>query len=641
MQIFCYFCGMKKRRLPFLLLLLLTLSTAWGGETRFALEDIILDIYHAATELGEVDYEQLQSDLYALHEAPIDFNAATEEELEQLVFLSPGQIDDILAYVGRHPMDSLYELRLIPSLTDYEIRDLLPFVTLEPPSGQTNERKRLYAKEVFVRAAHELIARADVRNIEGYEGSDPVYTQFRYRFDYRRRVTFGLQLRRPAGGMARDLQYGAYLQLRDIGPLHTLVGGNFQASFGQGLVLAPVFRLGKSAYVSHAGQQQHGLRYYSSVDGNGLHGAGATFRHVFSPHTRLDITALYSLRRENDSVRHHIAGANLTLRHRRLQVELTAVENIWSDSIHPYQNTAYNRYYFRGRRQAVLGASARYNHGWFDVFGEVATAQNRDRWGFGTIVGSRFYPADGVSLVALYRYYSPHFDNQLGYAFSETSRIGNEQGGYLGFEVTRLRRWRFSGYADFFYFPGPKYGIPAFPSWGYDALAEIEYRSALPSPVSGDSWSVRLRLRAREKGSRATYSGRLQFDCQTGGWSLRTTGEANWVQSYGVTVYQDVAYDFSPAYRVPLSLRVRAQWFDAREWDNRIYCFEHDVLYAFSVPAVYGAGARAYLCLRWQIVSQLALYMRLSETVYLPGWASAHNRANTRTDIHLQLRATL
>ena len=105
-------------------------------------------------------------------------------------------------------------------------------------------------------------------------------------------MTFGVQLRRPAGGFARDLQYGAYLQLNDITPhLHTLVAGNFQASFGQGLVLAPVFHAGKSRYVTSVGQQREGLRYYSSVDGQGLHGAGATLRWKWNKTTRLDVSA--------------------------------------------------------------------------------------------------------------------------------------------------------------------------------------------------------------------------------------------------------------------------------------------------------------------------------------------------------------
>ena len=652
-----------KRQIRVIIIILFILPSFQGRagvRPSFSLDDIILDIYHAVTEFSEVDYEQLQTDLYALHDAPIDLNNTSDEELSQLYFLSPQQIDDILAYAGRHPFESLYELRLIPSLAEYEIRDLLPFVQIRNHKSEIINPK-LYPREVFAHATHEIITRVDARNIEGVAGTDPMYVQGRYRFDYQRKVTFGAQLRRPVGGIAKDLQYGAYLQLRGITPhLHTVVGGNFQASFGQGLVLAPVFHSGKTSYVSSVGMQQQGLRYYSSVDGEGLHGAGATIRHAFSSQTRLDASALYSMRRANDSTWHHLIGANLTLRHKRLEVQLTAIENLWSDSIHPYRNAKYNRHYFRGRNQAVIGASFRYNHGWFDAFGECAAAENYEhpslqggdegrltRWGLGALIGSRFYPTQGVSLVALYRYYSPYFDNALGYAFSETSRINDENGGYLGFEITRWRNWRLSGYGDVFYFSGYKYGLgDAVKTLGYDAMAELQY--------SRHAWRLSWRLRARQK-SDATYSTRAQFDWAHGSWSLRTTAEANLTPNpltinpltpqltYGVSLAQDIAFDLTPytVHHTPLSFRFRLQGFDAREWANRIYIYEHDVLYAFSIPATYGLGGRAYLCLRWQIIPQLALYFRVSETVYAKQWATAHDRPQTRTDIHLLLRAKL
>ncbi len=656
------------RQIRVIIIILFILSSFQGRagvRPSFSLDDIILDIYNAVTEFGEVDYEQLQTDLYTLHESPIDLNNTSDEELTQLYFLSPQQIDAILAYAYRHPFESLYELRLIPELADYEIRDLLPFVYINRAAlnSETINTDALYAKEIFAKAHHELLTRIDARNIEAYEGTDPIYTQFRYRFDFRRRVTFGGQLRRPAGGFARDLQYGAYLQLNDITPhLHTLVAGNFQASFGQGLVLAPVFHSGKSMYVTSVGQQREGLRYYSSVDGEGLHGAGATLRWEWNKTTRLDVSALYSMRHANDSTWHHLLGANLTLRHKKLQVELTAIENLWSDSIHPYTNAKYNRHYFRGHNQAVIGASFRYNHGWFDMFGEVATAQNyqitndqspitKSHWGFGTIIGSRFYPTNGFSLLALYRYYSPYFDNALGYAFSETSRLGDENGGYLGFDITRLRNWRFIGYGDIFYFSGYKYGLgDATRTLGYDVMAEIQYSwSKHPSFQGGDGGRLSLRLRARQKGD-ATYSTRAQFDWAQGSWSLRTTAEANIIPSklstlnsqltYGYTIFQDISYSLPLREGRGLGLRLRLQGFDAREWANRIYTYEHDVLYAYSIPAVYGLGGRAYLCLRWQIIPQLALYFRASETVYARKWAAAHSRPLTRTDLHLLLRAT-
>ena len=662
-----------KRQIRIILVLLFILPSFQGrAGGRPNLDEVVLDIYNAVTELGEIDYEQLQSDLYVLHESPIDLNHTSEEELSQLHFLSPRQIDDILLYADKHPFESLYELRMIQSLADYEIRDLLPFVYInrEALNSKANEREALNPKDVFRNAKHELITRIDARNIESFEGTDPMYIQTRYRFDYQRRVIFGAQLRRPAGGDARSLQYGGYLQLRDIGHLHTLVAGNFQASFGQGLVLAPVFRSGRSSYVTSVGQTTEGLRYYSSVDGEGLHGAGATLRWEWNKSTRLDVSALYSLQRANDSTWHHLVGANITVRHKRLQVQLTAIENIWSDSIRPYRNAAYNRHYFRGYNQAVLGASVRYNHGWFDAFAEVATAENyqssisnyqlrKAHWGLGVLAGSRFYPTSGVSLIALYRYYSPYFDNALGYAFSETSRLGDENGGYLGFEITRLKNWRFWGYGDVFYFSGPKYGIPQYPSLGYDALFEMQYHKPLNAKLSTLNYS--LRLRAKEKGGKATYSTRAWFDYRNNGWSLRTNIDANLVNqssisnnqlpfTYGISIFQDVSYSLPLREGRGLGFRLRLQWFDAREWDNRIYCYEYDVLYAYSIPAVYGLGGRAYLCLRWQIIPQLTLYFRASETIYARDWyiqknpsfqGGAGGRLPTRTDLHLLLRAKL
>ena len=69
MQIISYFCSMNNVLAVILLV------------ANLSLDDIILDIYNAVTELGEVDYEQLQTDLYTLHESPIDLNHTSEEEL--------------------------------------------------------------------------------------------------------------------------------------------------------------------------------------------------------------------------------------------------------------------------------------------------------------------------------------------------------------------------------------------------------------------------------------------------------------------------------------------------------------------------------------------------------------------------------
>lgn len=617
---------MKKYLLLILCIAFLPTSAA-TVDTTFTTIDIVGDIYRQLLENQEVDYEELQEQLLEIAQHPINLNEATAEQLERLRFLSFDQVDNILLYVHEHPMQSLYELQLIGGLHDYDIDNLLPFVTVNP----VNKNDGIAAQDVFRYGKNEILTRVDVRNVESYVG-DPVYTHAKYRFNYQDRVQFGFGIQRPTGAPARDMLYAAYIELHRIWRFKTIVAGNFQASFGQGLVVSSPLHMGKSAYVMNAGYQNEGLRKYSSLNGEGLHGIGATLDLGIA-----DVSAWYSLKKANDSTRLHTIGANTTIRYNRLKVGFTILENIYSDSLrYYYANAQYNQNYFRGDNQTVLGANVRWNQGKVDLFAEVAAAQNQ-RWGWGILAGTRYTPVTSVGFTLLYRYYSPTFDNTLGYAFSETSRINDENGLYLGADISRLRHWRFTAYGDLFRFSGIKYGIPYAPSLGYDAMLNIAY-------IPNNQWDTNLKFRAREKAKKATYSLRYQFVYHHAGWRLLTQAEANIVTppsvplTYGYAITQDVQYTFS---QVPLTLQLRLQGFDIRHWDNRIYTYENDVLYASSIPATYGLGGRGYLNLRWQIIRQLALYLRLSETIYARSWQAAHGTsAPTRTDIHLLLRAS-
>ena len=629
MQLFLYLCSGMRYFVTILGCFLFNLGV-FGAQ----IEDVINDVYRQLVEMGETDYEELQEELMQYAMEPIDLNSATESDLRTLRFLNDTQIDAILLYVYKHPMESVEELDLIPELAPYEIRNLKAFVSVKSKKLDN----RMNAHDVFRYGKNELNARADVRNIENYK-NDPVYAQFKYKFNYANRVQFGAGIRRDAGAPARDMTYGAYLQLNEVAEhVKTIVAGNYQATFGQGLVLNTAFHAGKSQYVLTAGSANEGLRKYSSSSMSSLHGVGGTFAFGDIRRLKTEFSVLYSVGRSSDSVWKHTVGGNLTFKHKQLKVGLTAVENIYSDSVrYYYESAAYNQIYFRGIRQAVIGANFRYNHGRFDLFGEVATAQNKERWGIGTEVGCRIVPVSDVGLMVLYRYYSPTFDNTLGYAFSETSRINDENGLYVGAEIKRVKDWRFEVYGDVYRFAGVKYGINYAPSLGYDAMGQAEWLPRSP-------YGMLMRFRAREKGKIATYSLRYQFNYAQGGWKLRTQADGNIVQdssrnvTWGLSVIQDVQYTFE---RVPLTLQLRLQGFNAQNWNNRIYAYENDVLYAFSIPATYGLGGRAYINIRWQIIPQLSLYLKVSETVYAKSWALSRGIAQTRTDIHLLLRAVL
>lgn len=589
-------------------------------------EGVLQDIFNRMVELDEgANWDEVQQDLTELAQTPINLNTARAQDLERLHLLTPDQVDNILLYVYKHPMVSIYELKMVPGLRDYEIRDMLPYVYVAPVEAPDSVRTQ---------AKHELLTRVDVRNIEQYAG-DPVYTHVRYKYNYSNRVLASLQLKRPAGSDAQGLQGGGYVQLNDIAPhLRTVVVGDIQAEWGLGLVLSQPYHNGKYAYIGRAGYSTHSIRRGSSVTEQGnLHGVGAT--GVFGKgDTKVELTGLYSLRIESDTCRHHTIGAHIGLRHKQLEVGVSAIENLYSDSVHPYRDMAYNAHYFRGRQQLVVGAHARYHWQRVDVFGELAAAENRT-WGVAAEVGCRMTPVRPLRLTLLYRYYSPWYDNTLGYAFSETSRLNDEQGVYIGWDADLGASWQWRGSGDMYRFSGPKYGIPGGPTWGYDVVQEAIYRAQT-------DWNMQLRLRARSRARTHYVQARYLYDWQRGGWRLTTQAELKIGidslrrASYGYTLAQDVAYRWK---KVPLSLTARLEGFHIEDWDNRICRYEHDVLYSYSIPALYGRGGRVYVNMIWHATEHIGLYLKVSETLYQKEWAEAHSKSLSHTDIHIEMRA--
>lgn len=592
------------------------------------LESIMEDIYSQVTEEtdGTVDdFETLVEDLLAKTANPIALNANDYDALSELPFLSEEQVSAILLKARDIPFHSLYELQLIRGLKDYEVRNLLPFVRIGEP-----QKEPFYWRDLGKYGKHDLSLRTDVRNIEAYEGSDPVYVQAKYGYNYRRQAEAGVTIRRPAAGGWQDLEYGGYIQLSNIGHLKRFVGGCYQARFGQGLVTNHFFHTGKSSRVMQIGHDKQGLSKVSSAGSERYQGVGATF--TAGKHS--EVSGWYSV--DRSKLWHHAIGANVGLNFNHLHVGVTVMEHIYSDSL-PVRNAYYNQNYFRGKQQCVVGADIKYSWRWMQLFAEVAAAEN-STWGAGVIAGLRLTPLSDLGIIALYRYYSPTFDNQYGYAFCEGSRLGDENGGYLGIEYKGFKHWRLSAYGDVFRFYGPKYGIRDSCTIGYDVLTQADYVAY--------NYNLMFQLRSRQKGSIGTHRARAEFTYILGSWRFHTRADASLVNyadssaslGYGVSAFQDIEYHVRA---IPMVIQLRLQGFDVQNWNNRIYTYENDVLYAFSIPATYGVGGRWYVNMRYKITRQLSLYLRVSETVYHPSWAELKSRPLTKTDIHLLMRIHL
>ena len=602
---------MNKIRRIFIFFGLCVAMATLGQDIR--VEDVLEDIFNQLSEDGDLAYEDIEEELLSIAENPMDLNKVTGEDLSRLIFLSDEQIDAILMYQYQHGFREVYELQLIDCLKDYEIRNLLPFVKVDSleVKGESLEvkGKDLYFREVFRYAKHEMTLRVDARNTEDFVG-DPMYGKLRYRFNYQNRVQTGVTAMMAAGdgrlAMGDRWDYGGYIQLKDIGPMKTVVAGNYQASFGYGLVVGSPFKRGKIAYIQSTATTDEGLKKFSSVGDsyNYFHGVGATARVKWA-----DLSAFYSLRKGKEDAWNHVVGVNATARWKKLKVGVTGIEEFKGDRLKVKGNGA-------------MGANVRYNWGKVDVWGEVA-ASHIEQWGWGTIMGVRVNPISDLNLLAIYRYYSPEYENIYANALSSKTRIYDEHGGYLGVEYNRLRNWQLSIFGDVW-------------KEGYETMAQADF-------LSQKDYKMHMRLRAKSKNEIDTYSARWNGVWSLGEWKLKTQVDANMVYakekwSYGFSVFQDVEYRFV---KVPIVLQFRAQAFDAREWNNRVYMYENDVLYAYSIPFVYGLGGRFWLNARYKINDRFAVYLRVSETVYQGAWAMAHDKKITRTDVHALLRVKL
>ncbi len=631
-------------------------------------EQLIADIFEQYTAESEdaIDYDSFFEDLMFCAQNPINLNRATREQLDKLPFLSDIQVENILSYVYESGgMQTIYELQLVEGLDMTDIRRMLPFVNVGEAIDQT---KKIYWRDLLKYGKNELLFRLDkgLETKEGYQflpEEDPnsvetnsknylgnsLYHSLRYKFHFKDRIQFGFTGEKDAGEQfwgtvhkGYDF-YSAHVQLNDFGKFKTIVVGDFRANFGQGLVLHPEFGMGKSSYVLNVTPHNSGLKKFSSTDeSNFFRGGGATIRLG-----KFDFSAFYSNKmidgdtlngsfatiiktgyhRTTDelskkyTVNQQILGGNLTLTFSNFQLGFTAVHTQLDNRLKP-DKTVYNHFYFAGDKQTTAGFYYRMRLKKLNIFGETIMADNAS---MATINGLSFSPLSQVSLVALYRYYSPEYDTFYASSFSETSRINNESGLYLGAEVRPFRKWKLSAYADSYRFAWPKYGIDA-PSIGKDFLLQADF---VPKRNIAMFWRFKFEEKQTNLSStdavmpvlvplqktslryQLTYSyGNFSFKNVLEG-NLSQKGDADW--TYGVIASQDVSYAFST---IPLKLDFRYQFFDAVDYENRFYSYEKDVLYAFSIPMYFGLGTRYYLNLKYELNRNLSLWFKIAQTVY-------------------------
>ena len=660
------------RILAFTLFLLLPFRPY--AQSLLLLEDNLEEL---AEQTDPATWEDELQDLAYLLDSPLDLNTATREQLEQFPFLTAQQVENIQAYVFLHgPMQSVYELMLVPEMNRRTAELLHPFVcvkSVDAPKGFPSW------KDIWRYGKHEMLARFDLPfyRRKGYEKDylgTPLYHSLRYAFRRGEYVQAGFAAEKDAGEPFFALHdakgydhYSYYVLLNNLDRLKTLALGTYRLDFGQGLVLGNSFGLGKSFSLATSDHRSRGIRKHGSTGEydyfRGLAATVQTARRVevsaFYSHRTLDGRvedgALVSIdesglhRTRSEAEKMHtavlqLAGGNIAYRGNPFQVGLTGIYYFFDRPYEP-RLREYAKYNLRGNHFYNVGLDYRYRLGRFGLSGEAALG--KQGCAFLNRLSYDFSPDYRVLLV--HRYYAHDYWAWFAHSFGEGSTPQNENGWYLAAEVAPLARWRFFASADFFSFPWWRYRISK-PSQGVDVRFQATY-----TPREGLSMYANYRFRRRERDVTGTggevtvptlhHRARFRLTCEPGIWRFQTTADHNIFTQQGIssasgwqcTQAVSCALPF-----FPLRLSAQGTYFDTDDYDSRVYVYERSLLYTFYTPSFSGQGFRCSLHLRYDPLKWLMLLAKLGHTSYLDrDEISSGNdliRSNRKTDLQLQVR---
>jgi hypothetical protein len=668
------------------------------NETQFAIENLIED-----ADLQEFDFDTEFERLEIYRKNPLDINNCSKEQLNAFGLLTEIQIQALLNYRKRFgQIFSFYEMQNIPTFDQNIVKRMLPYLTID----MSKDIEQLNFKRAFKYSKNQVFIRYQriLENQDGYTasspGESPAYSgspdklYARYRMTYKDRMSLGITMEKDAGeswltpfspkaAIPLPDYFSAHFYLKDVNKyVKALAIGDYQVFFGQGLTMWGGFGVRKGANTLNIKRFSPSLRPYTSVnEALYMRGAAATFEFgklnkiettVFASHrfrdanisladtsddASLDVLQISSLQEsglhrttnelaDKNSTQFFSTGAEFKYRAENWQIGARLVYNRLSDSL-DRDPKLYQKYQFTGLENLMASVDYSYLYKNLQLFGETAVSQNG---GIATLNGMLLAMDERLGFSLVQRYYDKKYQSLTGNAFGEGSNINNESGVYVGINSNIANGLNLSGYFDVFSFPWLR-SVADAPAKGHEYLLRLDYAPTY-------KWSVYAQYRFEEKQVNKSenltpidyliftkrQSLRLNFRYRVNSeFELRSRAEFSFfndgIENRGFMLYQDFVW--SPAF-APLKAHFRIAVFDAVDYDTRIYTYENDLLYSFSVPALSGRGTRFYINLSYRINRNWSVWLKFAQT-----WYSDRNvissgteeiLGNTRSEIRAQVR---
>jgi hypothetical protein len=673
-QTFASFAVKKKSYSPLLrfsfvsilLIFLFTITPVNVHGQSEKLSEIIIDI---AEELAadDSDPEAVSTyieRLYELSENPVKLNSSGEKEISRLFFLSDFQVKALADYAhssGR--IISVFELVTIPGFDKETAEMMIPFITLD---------NKVNINSDSVRWRNTSITNLSIKsgNDDTTSLGSPLKILTKYKFTAGG-FSGGFTVEKDPGEkfFSADSHLPDFLSANiaynGSGMIRRLIVGDYSARFGQGTNINTGIRTGLSLTAPGYMSARDEIKPYTSTDENNFfRGVAAEFSiknlavSLFYSGNYIDATLglssgsskdyidnfyvagihnTSSLLLKKDVVYELVYGINLSYNFNNVRIGLAWSEDRFSLPVNPTGQAPEDIFDFEGDRNNLYTVYYSSLIKRILLYGEFSTNEYKK---YAFVQGLSFRPSDRLTINFLFRNYNAGYTSYRGKGPGSGSATGNEQGILGNFIFEAAKHLFISGGCDIQYFPWLKYRCSA-PSSGM--RQEIRVRFLATEKLTIDaSYNYRLSMVDNTENTgipeqKKIITNSLKGSVRYSLYDNLTLGTrfdykvADPSGSRGMLLLQDMNYRFR---QLPVTIWFRYCVFNTDTWDSRLYTYENDLLYSFSIPALSGEGSRSYIMAKWEIRDIAEIRLKYSIT----SLAENSTTFQERDEIKLQLK---
>jgi hypothetical protein len=603
---------------------------------------------------GEMDLSDQMSSEWNVLQKKFNINDLSEDVALHILKMTDFQYYQLLKYIDLHgALLTIYELNGIEGFDYPDLLKWIPYLEVKP----IKNGKALF-KNFFSFSEQQLLIR-EIRTIEDQEGysdeaqnpypGSPDHLTFKYSFKSNDWFQLAISGEKDAGEtfFKGDNKkgfnfYSYHLQIKNVRLIRKLIMGDYRVHFGQGLIIGNGINMGGNSEIQII---------KSSLQGVSVMNETPLIKGISCEIGNHKIQGIVfgGYQMVSDSVVGPIFGGSVKWNTQLLRLGVHFVQVNHNNYV-PVSEKWYQKGLFAGYsnqnfsldHQVILGSTL--------FFGEWGFSMNG---GYGFLQGIKIPIDPATKMQILFRKYSSGFQSILGNSYGKRSALNNETGILATLTTSISRKLDGSIYSDLYRSEWVQYLIDK-PCDYIDMGTNLNYKISRDAQVE-----LRYGYKSVYKNKKNLYFNEIEYIHQHKlklhlAWQpidkiklkteviyrINISDSLQKVQKTdlrkGFLISQDLQYSIE---KPDLQIHCRIALFESDTYNERIYAYENDLQYCFTVNNYYDKGVRYYLIIRYKL-GVMTIQGRISRTVYqnkqTVGSGNDQINQNHKTEVKIQ-----